>query len=128
MLKLQYTETGLFMELVTGSLDIVVAQRVLLAIRAGQCLHVQPSSAAFLLPADAKGVEQLAFVLRLEQQLAVTIVPVDEEFVEICVTGTWIAENANAEEGIFLTTLGERTEFWIHELWQLTQSAISYLA
>jgi hypothetical protein len=127
MLKLQYTENGLFMERVIGSIEILVAQRVLLAMRSGQTLHVQPSNASFLVPANSDGLTRLDLALRLDRDLQVTVIPVDTDWVEISVQGTWIAESIDAEEGIFITELGEQTEFWIYKLWEITQAAVSYI-
>jgi hypothetical protein len=128
MLKLQYTENELFMERVTESLEALITQRVVLTIRAGQALHVQPSNASFLLPADTTGLVQLELALRMETSQYVAVTSVDADSVEVSLSGTWIAETADAEEGVFLTTASDRAEFFIHELWQITQTKVSYLA
>jgi hypothetical protein len=128
MLKLQYTENGLFMERVIESLEALIAQRVVLTVRAGQTLHIQPSHASFLLPANTSGLVQLELALRMEASQYIAITSVDTDSVEISLSGTWIAETADAEDGIFLTTVSDRTEFFIYELWQVTQAKVSYLA
>jgi len=63
MLKLTYTEFGLHLERVTVSLETLVSQRVVLALRMGQTLHVEPSRAAFLLSIEVPG-----FAVRHPQQ------------------------------------------------------------
>ena len=125
MLKLNYTESDLHMERIAAPLEVMVAQRVLLALRAGQTLHIQPGHASFLIPAHALGLAQLE-ALQLEQQVSLT--PVDEQFMEICVEGSWIAATAQAHEGTFISALGDRVEFFIYKLWQATQPQASFLA
>jgi hypothetical protein len=126
MLKLHCTDNELFMEHITGSaLEIVVAQRVMLAIRSGQPLHVEPGQASFLLPADTSGLAQL-------NHPGINIDPVDNEFVEVTVPGTWLAERTDAEEGVFMMALTDgrdanRTEALLYQLWQSTQPLLSAL-
>ncbi|MBD2020061.1 hypothetical protein H6F43_07660 [Leptolyngbya sp. FACHB-36] len=121
MLKLTYTDAGLHLERVAAPLEILVAQRVLLAMRAGQTLYVEPGKASFLLPEQATGLAHLATALRWENTSAIAITPVDDEFVELSVEGSWLAESAAAHEGMFLTAFSERAEFFVYKLWQTTQ-------
>ena len=78
MLKLNYTEFGLYMERATVSLDVAIAQRIVLALRLGQSLHVEPSQAAFLLPAQANGLTPLKALLKEAKSDIATVIPVDE--------------------------------------------------
>lgn len=119
MLKLIYTDAGLYMERVTIALEAIVAQRVMLALRSGQKLHIEPGQATFLLPTAAPGLVHLEMALRLEP--FTTIAPVDAEFVEVSVRGSWIAEGAEAHEGMFVTAFCDRAEFFVYKLWQETQ-------
>ncbi|NJP08445.1 MAG: hypothetical protein HC866_02355 [Leptolyngbyaceae cyanobacterium RU_5_1] len=128
MLKLTYTDNGLYMERVAMPLEMLVAQRVVLAIRAGQRLHVEPGQASFLLAADVPGLAQLERMLRLEQNQVVTVTPVDDEFVEVTVQGSWIAEAIAANEGVFVTALSHLAEFLVLKLWEATQTQVSFLA
>ncbi|MBD1845180.1 hypothetical protein H6F89_17575 [Cyanobacteria bacterium FACHB-63] len=126
MLKLTYTEFGLHLERVTVSLEALVSQRVVLALRTGQTLHIEPSRAAFLLSIAAPGFAELEKLARLEQ-VAVSIVPVDDQFVEVSVEGSWIATTVEAHSGMFVTALSDRTEFFVYKLWQATQLQASPL-
>lgn len=121
MLKLNYTEVGLYMERVMTSLELLVAQRVVLAMRLGQSLYVESGRASFLLPADIPELTQLELALRQSCSDRVTIFPVDDEFVEVSLSGSWVAESADAEEGMFLTVVNERAEFFVYKLWQMSQ-------
>jgi hypothetical protein len=127
MLKLTYTEFGLHLERVTGSLEMLVADRVTLALRVGQTLHVEPSRAAFLLSIDVPGFAELEKMVRLERVSTLSIAPVDDAFVEVSVQGSWIASSVDAHSGMFVTALGDRVEFFVYKLWQATQLQVSPL-
>lgn len=119
MLKLTYTEFGLHLERVTITLEAFVCQRMVLAIRLGQPLHVEPSRAAFLLSVDLPELNQLEALARSSTVL--TVAPVDDAFVEVSVGGSWIAASTEADSGTFVTTLTDRTEFFVDKLWQASQ-------
>lgn len=126
MLKLNYTDYGLFLEQITASLDAVATQRVMLAVYAGEPLHLEPGRAAFLLQADIPGVAQLQNRLRAETTEPITVTLVDGEFVEVSLKGTWIASTADAEAGTFITALAPDSEMLIYQLWQATQRQTAY--
>lgn len=127
MLKFTYTEAGMYLERVAMALEKLVAQRALLALRTGQKLYVEPGRAAFLLPADVAEMKQLQAVLQDESSQGMTITPVDAEFVEVSLEGHWLAETAEAQEGVFIATIGDRTELFVYKLWQATQFRVSSL-
>ena len=128
MLKLNYTDVGLYMERTMTNPELLIAQRVLLAMRLGRSRPVEPGHASFLLPADIPELEVLETALHREYGSAVTLIPVDEEFVEVGLSGSWIAEDKDAHEGMFFAVMSDRTEFLIHKLWQMSEVHISSLA
>jgi hypothetical protein len=128
MLKLSYTENGLYMERVMTTPELAIAQRVILAMRLGQSLQVEPGHASFLLPADVPELEQLEKSLRQECRGRVNVIPIDDEFVEVSLSGSWIAETKEAHEGMFLTVLSDRLEFFLYKLWQMSEAHVSSLA
>jgi hypothetical protein len=127
MLKLTYTDMSLHLDRLADSLEEVVAQRVILALRTGQPFHVEPSCAAFLLPVALPGLASLEAAIEQEQLDGVAVLPADVESVEVNLRGTWLASTSQAHEGIFLTVLGDRTEFLVHRLWEVTQAKASFL-
>lgn len=127
MLKLTYTDMDLRLERLIDSLEEVVARRVILAVRTGQPLHIEPSCAAFLLPAALPGLTALEAAIEQEQLDGAAVLPADTESVEVNLRGTWLAPTSQAHEGIFLTVLGDRTEFLVHRLWEVTQAKASFL-
>jgi len=125
MLKLNYTDVGLYMERTMINPELLITQRVLLAMRLGQTLHVEPSHASFLQPVDIPELKVLEMALHREYGSAVTLIAVDEEFVEVGISGSWIAEDKDAHEGMFLTVMSDRIEFLIYKLWQMSEAHIS---
>lgn len=128
MLKLNYIESGLHLERLATPLETVVQERVLLALRLGQTLYIEPSRAAFLLPIHAPELAHLEQLLRREQLQNLSLFPVDDEFAEISLEGTWIAPSAEAEAGTFLAVLSDEAELFVEKLWTAAQSQVSSLA
>ncbi len=125
MLKFNYTDLGLFLEQVNTCLEALIADRVLLAVRLGATLHVEAGRAAFLLPVVADGIAELDQAIRQTGDARISLSVVDAEFVEVSLHGTWIADRADAHEGIFVAAVGDRIEFFICKLWQATQAQAS---
>jgi hypothetical protein len=127
MLKLNYTDVGLFMERTLTNPELLIAQRVLLAMRLGQTLYVEPGHASFLLPADLPELEGLEAALQREYNPSAMIFSVDDASVEINLSGCWVAESKEAHEGMFLTVMSDRIERFIYKLWQMSEVYISSL-
>jgi hypothetical protein len=125
MLKLNYTDLGLHMEWVMTSPEWLIAQHVVLAMRLAQPLHVEPGHASFLLSAQIAELQQLDNVLQAGEIRNTNIWPVDDRFVEINLSGSWIAASPEAHEGMFVTALGDRAEALIYQLWQLSETPVS---
>ncbi|MEO0737034.1 MAG: alr0857 family protein [Cyanobacteria bacterium J06649_12] len=121
MLKLNYTDYGLFLEQVTTPLDAVATQRVMLAVTVGETLHLEPGRAAFLISVEIPGITRLTSMLETTVTDAIALTTVDDEFVEVSLKGTWIASSAHAESGTFITALEPESERLIYQLWQVTQ-------
>jgi hypothetical protein len=133
MLKLTYTEKSFYLECLNQSLEQWVQGRVILALRVGQCLCVEPSTASFLLPVDLPGVEALkAEVLKAEikgdvsEIMALSVC--DTEYLEVTLRGSWISNGSEDAEGVFVTAMSERTEFFVHKLWQEAQKSASVVS
>ncbi len=139
MLKLTYTESGFYMERLAKSPEQLVALRVTLAMRVGQKIEVEPSSAAFLLPANLPDLSMLEAAVQKEEgeafgsrcvslrdiKSSIDICIADDEFVEVSLGGTWITEYIGSENGIFITALSDWVELLLLKLWQATESDAS---
>ncbi len=128
VLKLNYTDCGLFLEQVSASLDAIAIQRVMLAVYAGEPLHMEPGRAAFLVSASVPSITKLQLVLQADTTGVVTVASVDDGFVEVSIKGTWIARNIDAEEGTLIAALSPKSEQLVYQLWQATQWQVTYAA
>lgn len=125
MLKFTYTETSFHLERLALSLEEVVATRVILAMRVGQSLCVEPITASFLLPSNLPGLHYLETEAKRENSEVISVCVADAEFVEISLHGTWIAADYETAEGVFVTSLYDRTEFFLVKLWKEAENNIS---
>jgi hypothetical protein len=132
MLKLTYTEGNFDLECLTHSLEEWVAQRAIFALRVGQSICVQPSTASFLLPVDLPGVEILKDGVKREHSEIMTVSTCDPEYVEVTLRGSWLSSCAEDAVGVFVTTMGNSSagdscplciEFFLHQLWQESQAS-----
>ncbi len=117
MLKLTYTETGFYLEYIAQSLEDWVQARVILALRVGQSLCVEPSTASFLLPVDLPGVDVLKAEVKRSDKEHITICVCDAEYVEVTLRGSWISSGCEDATGVFVTMMSQSTEFFLHKLW-----------
>jgi hypothetical protein len=125
MLKLTYSEVGLHLERFYGSVETVVTQRTVLALRLGRAICVQPGTASFLVPVDAVNLKAFKATVQVEQARAIEICAVDADFYEISIRGVWIANGNDAHEGMFVAAMQDKTEFFVHKLWLASQSVSS---
>jgi len=144
MLKLTYTDLGLRLVRLPDLLEAVIIRHVLLAVRTGQAIHLEPSYAAFLVPlhwnqladlkaamADSRGsrgaasrcMSASAETESIAQIGAddVAVTPVDQEWVEINLRGLWLANSLEAQEGIFLAALPDEIEVLVEQAWMLAE-------
>ena len=117
MLKLTYTDAGMFLELLTQSLEELVAQRLILAMRVREPLVVQPGYASLLLPKD---LPQMTTLQALTYQLTdqISLCGCDSDYVEVALSGSWLASQLDADTGIFLVDLESYTERVLYNSWQ----------
>ena len=126
MLKLTYTENGFYLELLAQPLEEWVTARVMLALRTGTSLCVEPSNASFLLPADLPELQALERQGQTEDAMALCLC--DADYVEVSLQGTWLSSDADAEEGIFVTVMSYAVEFFLFKLWQEAQTMTSVVS
>jgi hypothetical protein len=127
MLKFTYTETGLHLEHLPQSVEDWMTLRVILSLRTGQRLIVERGMAAFLLPANQVGLRSLESAIQQETLGAVTLTHVDAEYIEVSLHGTWVCSSSDDVEGVFVASVGDRTEWLIFKLWRETQNRTSPL-
>ncbi|GAA6621743.1 alr0857 family protein [Scytonema sp. NUACC26] len=128
MLKLTYTESSFYMECLAQSLEEWVAQRVILALRVGQCLCVEPSTASFLLPVDLPGVEVLKAAVTREDSETIDLCSCDSDYIEVSLRGSWLSDGSEDADGVFVSKMSDRSEFFLHKLWQQAQQRASVMS
>ncbi|MBD2257943.1 alr0857 family protein [Pseudanabaena sp. FACHB-2040] len=126
MLKITYTDTGLILEQVAQTVEALVAQRMLLTLRLGQSIAVQPTYASLPLPADLPGMAYLQQLSRQTEAIAIDRCDSESDdlscsWLEVTIHGVWIAESASSDEGIFVTELEKSLEQQLMALWQQAQ-------
>lgn len=124
MLKINYIESGLHLEWTACSVESFVSNRVILALRSGTTIHVEPGCASFLLPIQTPDLALLDEAIRSDRSKTISLGIVDAQYVEVSIKGVWVASAPDAEEGIFASALSDRVEFYLHRVWQLTQSHV----
>jgi hypothetical protein len=125
MLKLTYSDVGMHLEHFCGSMETVVTQRMVLALRLGCSICVQPGMASFLMPVDEMNLSEFEAAVHEDKARSIDICTVDEEFYEVSIRGVWIANGREAPDGMFVTAMPERTELYVHKLWQISQDMVS---
>ncbi|MBW4618772.1 MAG: hypothetical protein KME17_05370 [Cyanosarcina radialis HA8281-LM2] len=121
MLKLTYTDTFFHLEFLTQSVEDWVAGRVILAMRVGNSICVEPSTASFLLAADLPELSDLEVAIEREGIDAFDLSRCDAESVEVSISGSWLSGDPDAEEGVFVAALGDRIESLLFQLWFQSQ-------
>ncbi|WP_107669594.1 alr0857 family protein [Cyanothece sp. BG0011] len=118
MLKLTYTHNGFYIDYLQESLETWVTTRVILALRSGTSLCVEPSSASFLISLDLPYVNQLLEDVNEFTGEIVEVNRCDEEAMEVVLEGTWLGSDIASEEGIFICRLSDRLESLLYQIWQ----------
>ncbi|MEB3886986.1 alr0857 family protein [Lyngbya sp. CCY1209] len=125
MLKLIYTEAAFHLERLTHSPEQIVAQRATLAMRVGESICIEPSSAAFLLPRNLPAIALLEETVQNRNSDAIALCVADEDSLEVSLTGTWISADYAEDHGIFVTVLSDRAERLLEQLWRQTYAGAS---
>ncbi|MDJ0599533.1 MAG: hypothetical protein QNJ37_11905 [Crocosphaera sp.] len=118
MLKLTYTHNGFYIDHIEESLEAWVTTRVILALRSGTSLCVEPSSASFLISLDLPYVDQLLKNVNQFSEEIVEVYRCDDEAMEVVLEGTWLGSDVASEEGIFVCRLSDRLESLLYHIWQ----------
>jgi hypothetical protein len=125
MLKFTYTENGFRLEHLEHSLEDWLTTRVIVSLRAASSIHIEPTSASFLLPKDLPNLDKLQKLVGEEKSQVIALSPCDNEYLEIALTGTWVVSEPDSEEGIFVTAISQTLESFIHQLWLEAQNLAS---
>ena len=128
MLKLTYMETDFHLEYLTQSLEEWIQSRVIFALRVCQPLCVEPSTASFLLPVNLSGLEGLQAELKYDDRKILSLCVCDPECIEVTLRGAWLSDGHEDANGLFVTEISDRTEFFLHKLWLEAQNCASVMS
>jgi hypothetical protein len=123
MLKITYLESGLYLEHLHETVEDWIALRVILALRTGQRLMIERTTASLLLPIGLVKRSALESIARREQ---VMLSYVDDEYLEISLPGTWVTSDEEAE-GVFVASVNPSIEQMVFRLWTAAQVETSSL-
>jgi hypothetical protein len=122
MLKIIHTEDNFQVEILPQPLEEWLGSRVLLSVRAKNPIFIEPITRSFPVKLNPY------LLTTLEQNIKndkVKLEKCDPEFVDIVIEGSWVSFSPHSELGIFVTTLNEKVECILHQLWLQTQSFTS---
>ena len=125
MLKITYLEEGIYLEHLQESVEAWKATRVLVSLRAGASIYTNQSVASLVVPAYTP---YLTGLVELEEKQLIEITPCDEKYLEIALSGTWVAQNEDSEEGVFVCELNHSSECFLFQLWQESQVGTSVVS
>jgi hypothetical protein len=117
MLKITYSDSNVLVEQLAIAVEVMVAQRSVVALRAGQPLVLQPGYGSLTFPAHLPGVESLTYLSH--SRGLVEVAPCDTDWLEVTLRGTWMADSFASEEGILMAELGDTLERQLLSLWRL---------
>ncbi len=121
MLKVTYLESGLYLEYLQETVEDWLSLRVILALRIGQRLIVERTTASLLLPVALVKRSALESIARREESALLS--QVDDQYMEVTLSGTWL--HSSEEEGVFVATLHPSIEHLVFQLWKMAQTEAS---
>jgi len=123
MLKVTYLEDEIYLEQLDKSIEVWKKDRILVNLRAAIGIYVESSIASVVLPITSR----VSSLVKLAQGQPIELVPCDEEYLEISLMGTWLAQDRDSEEGVFVCELSREIENCLYQLWQEAQIGTSVI-
>lgn len=123
MLKITYLEDGINLEYLAESVEVWKANRILVNLHAGVCIYVESSIANIVVSINS----EIHSLVKLAENQPIELIPCDEDYLEVGLIGTWLAQTKNSEEGIFVCELNHEIEYSLYKLWQASQIGASII-
>ena len=121
MLKITYTESGLYLERLAQTAAAFLSQRTALNWQMECDCIVQRSYGAFLLSAHLPDLEQLMSMSQQLNSSQISLSAGDCDVMEVSLQGYWLAEQSHSAEGILVAELPVHLEILLLRLWQISQ-------
>ncbi|MEM9507522.1 MAG: alr0857 family protein, partial [Cyanobacteria bacterium P01_E01_bin.35] len=99
MLKITYLEDDVCLEHLSKSVAVWKSERILLNLRAAVGVFTESSIATLVFPTNLPCLNKFVNLAKQEQ---IEVIPCDEDYIEVSLSGTWIAQAEDSEAGIFV--------------------------
>lgn len=120
MLKITYLENDIRLEYLSKSLEEWKSERILLNLRAAVGVFTTSSTANLVFP---RHLPRLRELFNLAEREELEVAPCDQEYIEIALSGSWMAQTEQSELGIFICEITPESEQLLAQLWQDSQMA-----
>ncbi|HEY9771854.1 MAG TPA: alr0857 family protein [Coleofasciculaceae cyanobacterium] len=124
MLKITYLEDEIYLECLPKSVEAWKADRILVNLRAAVSIYIESSIASLILPINFSELKNLEKLAKIE---SFDLIPCDDEYIEVSLLGTWVAQSQTSEKGIFVCELSPESERFLYKLWQESQIKTSLI-
>jgi hypothetical protein len=126
MLKITYSDSGILIEPLALTVEAVVAQRTMVALRISETTVIEPARGSLLLSGNLPEMAVLVCGTRHLSDVEVEMCDLSPDhgqpdWWEVTLYGTWIGHSVTAAEGILLAELDPAIEQQILRLWQQSQ-------
>lgn len=125
MLKITYTSTGATLEHSCESLESILRRRVLLSLRVGEPLGLEPIAVSLLVGHSLPGLKALAGAIAQTPTQALALIQKSAAQVEMRLQGYWLAQQEKPGEGIFFANFDPTVEGYLVKIWQESQQDVS---
>jgi hypothetical protein len=118
MLKFTYTSTGVTLERSVESFETSIRQRVLLGMRIGEPVGLEPTSISLLVSHSLPDLKRLMAVVVQTPTNALELIQKGAAQVEMRLKGYWLTQSENPGEGIFFMNVEPVVEGYLVNIWQ----------
>ena len=124
MLKITYLENEIYLEYLQKSVEAWKADRILVNLRAAVSIYIESSIASLILPINFSELKNLGELAKIE---LLDLIPCDDQYIEVALSGTWVAQSKTSETGVFVCELSPESERFLYKLWQESQIETSLI-
>jgi hypothetical protein len=118
MLKFTYTSTGVTLERSVESFETTIRRRVLIGLRIGEPVGLEPTSVSLLVSHSLPALKGLMGAITQTPTNALELIQKGAAQVEMRLKGYWLAQAENPGEGIFFVNTDPILESHLVKIWQ----------
>jgi hypothetical protein len=125
MLKITYTSTGATLEHSCESLEMTIRRRVMLSLRVGEPLGLEPTSVSLLVNHSLPALKVLVSAIAQTPPHALQLIQRGAAQVEMQLQGYWLAQSKTPGEGVFFAHFDPALECHLVKIWRTSQQDVS---